>query len=144
MLGYLGRYTHRVAIANSRLVGLDNGKVSFTWKDYRQDGKTKIMTLSADEFIRRFLQHTVPDGFHRIRHIGFLANCHRSKKLALCRYLLAAPPPDTPLPRRWQDRLHELTGQAIDVCPCCGGQMLRSGILPPCPPPRPPMWCDSS
>jgi hypothetical protein len=145
VLGYLGRYTHRVAIANSRLVGLDDGKVSFRWKDYRQDGNTKVMTLSADEFIRRFLQHTVPDGFHRIRHIGFLANCHRSKKLALCRDLLAAPPPpDAPLPRRWQDRLRDLTGQAIDVCPCCGGQMLRSGILPPCPPPRPPMWCDSS
>ena len=144
VLGYLGRYTHRVAIANSRLVGLDNGKVSFTWKDYRHDGKTKVMTLSADEFIRRFLQHAMPDGFHRIRHIGFLANCHRSKKLALCRDLLAAPPPDVPSPRRWQDRLHELTGQAIDVCPCCGGQMLRTGILPPCPPPRPSMWCDSS
>jgi hypothetical protein len=145
VLGYLGRYTHRVAIANSRLVGLDHGKVSFTWKDYRQDGKTKVMTLSADEFIRRFLQHTVPDGFHRIRHIGFLANCHRSKKLALCRALLAAPlPPDAPLPRSWQERLHDLTGQAVDVCPCCGGQMLQSGILPPCPPPRPPMWCDSS
>ena len=69
VLGYLGRYTHRVAIANSRLVGLADGQVSFTWKDYRQDGKTKVMTLSADEFIRRFLQHTVPDGFHRIRHI---------------------------------------------------------------------------
>ncbi len=63
VLGYLGRYTHRVAIANSRLVGLDDGQVSFTWKDYRQDGKTKVMTLPADEFIRRFLQHTVPDGF---------------------------------------------------------------------------------
>ena len=99
MLGYLGRYTHRVAIANSRLVGFDNGQVSFTWKDYRQDGKTKVMTLSADEFIRRFLQHTVPSGFHRIRHIGFLANCHRAAKLALCRDLLAAaPPPDAATP----------------------------------------------
>jgi Putative transposase/Transposase zinc-binding domain len=143
--GYLGRYTHRVAIANSRLVGLDNGQVSFTWKDYRNDGKTKVMTLSADEFIRRFLQHTVPSGFHRIRHIGFLANCHRAAKLALCRDLLAAPPPlDAPPPRRWQDRLRVLTGVAIDVCPCCGGQMLICGLLPPGPPPRPPMWCDSS
>ena len=111
VLGYLGRYTHRVAIANSRLVGLDDGQVSFTWKDYRQDGKTKVMTLSADEFIRRFLQHTVPDGFHRIRHIGFLANCHRAEKLALCRDLLAAPPPQSATPpRRWQDRLRDLTG----------------------------------
>ena len=145
VLGYLGRYTHRVAIANSRLVGLDNGQVSFTWKDYRQDGKTKVMTLSADEFIRRFLQHTVPSGFHRIRHIGFLANCHRAAKLALCRDLLAAPPPpDAPPPRRWQDRLRDLTGVAIDVCPCCGGQMLICGLLPPSQPPRPPTWCDSS
>jgi hypothetical protein len=145
VLGYLGRYTHRVAIANSRLVGLDDGQVSFTWKDYRQDGKTKVMTLAADEFIRRFLQHTVPDGFHRIRHIGFLANRHRTAKLALCRDLLAAPPsPDPEPPRRWQDRLRDLTGHDIDVCPCCGGRMLPHGTLPPCPPPRPPMWCDSS
>jgi Putative transposase/Transposase zinc-binding domain len=144
VLGYLGRYTHRVAIANSRLVAHDNDQVSFAWKDYRHHGKTKVMTLSADEFIRRFLQHTVPDGFHRIRHIGFLANRHRTAKLARCRELLAAPPPE-PLPvRRWQDRLHELTGQDIDICPCCGGQMLTYGILTRRPPSRPPMWCDSS
>jgi hypothetical protein len=145
VLGYLGRYTHRGAIANSRLVGLDDGQVSFTWKDYRQDARTKIMTLPADEFIRRFLQHTVPDGFHRIRHIGFLANRHRTEKLALCRDLLAAPsPPDKPPPRRWQDRLRLLTGQAIDICPCCGGQMMSGATLPPRPPPCPPMWCNSS
>src|SRR5271165_6587221 len=143
VLGYLARYTHRVAIANSRLVGFEDGQVSFTWKDYRQDGKTKIMTLPADEFIRRFLQHTVPDGFHRIRHIDFLANRHRTAKLALCRALLAAPPPDDPPPRRWQDRVRDLTGQAIDVCPECGGQMLPCGTLQPRPPPRP-TWCDSS
>ncbi len=144
VLGYLGRYTHRVAIANSRLVELAGGQVSFTWKDYRQHGKTKVMTLAADEFIRRFLQHTVPDGFHRIRHIGFLANRHRTAKLALCRSLLAAPPPDSPPPRRWQDRVHELTGQPINVCPECGGQMLPCGTLQPRPPPRPAMWCDTS
>jgi hypothetical protein len=146
VLGYLGRYTHRVAISNSRLVEITDSEVSFTWKDYRQDGKAKVMTLSVDEFIRRFLQHTVPNGFHRIRHIGFLANRHRTEKLALCRELLAAPPPpsDDAPPRRWQDRLRDLTGQAIDVCPCCGGQMLPCGILPRRPPPRPSMWCDSS
>jgi hypothetical protein len=144
VLGYLGRYTHRVAIANRRLLGLNDGQVSFTWKDYRQDGETKVMTLSADEFIRRFLQHTVPDGFHRIRHIGFLANCHRSEKLALCRDLLATPPPEPLLPRRWQDRLRDLTGEDIDVCPCCGGQMFTCGTVAPAPPPRPAMWCDSS
>ena len=106
------------------------------------------MTLEADEFIRRFLQHTLPDGFHRIRHIGFLANCHRAEKLALCRELLAAPPPvvpnEVPAPRRWQDRLRELTGQDVEVCPCCGGRMMTCGVLKPQPPPRPPMWCDSS
>jgi hypothetical protein len=146
VLGYLGRYTHRVAIANSRLVGLEDGKVSFTWKDYRQDGSTKTMTLEADEFIRRFLQHTIPDGFHRIRHIGFLANCHRAGKLGLCRQLLAVPPapPDDAPPQRWQDRLLELTGQDVEVCPCCGGRMVTCGILKPQPPPRPPLWCNSS
>jgi putative transposase/transposase-like zinc-binding protein len=145
VLGYLGRYTHRVALANSRLVGLNDGQVSFTWKDYRQGGRTRVMTLSADEFMRRFLQHTVPDGFHRIRHLGFLANGHRTEKLALCRTRLAAPPsPDGPPPRSWQDRLHDLTGVAIDVCPCCGGKMLPCGILPRRSPPRPPMWCDTS
>ncbi len=134
-----------LAIANSRLVGLDDGRVSFTWKDYRQDDKTKVMTIAADEFIRRFLQHTVPDGFHRIRHIGFLANRHRTAKLTLCRDLLAAPPPPGPEPpRRWQDRLRDLTGHDVDVCPSCRGRMLPYGTMRPCPPPRPPTWCDSS
>ncbi len=90
VLAYLGRYTHRVAIANSRLVSLSDGKVRFAWKDYRQDGKTKVMTLDADEFIRRFLLHALPDGFHRIRHYGFLANGQRGDNLALCRRLLDA------------------------------------------------------
>ena len=88
MLAYLGRYTHRVAIANSRLLSLSDGKVRFTWKDYRAHGKTKVMTLTADEFIRRFLLHALPDGFHRIRHYGFLANGGRSDHLARCRQLL--------------------------------------------------------
>ena len=144
VLGYLGRYTHRVAIANSRLVGLDGDRVSFTWKDYRRGGDTKVMTLPADEFIRRFLQHTVPDGFHRIRHIGFLANRHRTGKLVLCRRLLAVLPSKPPSRRRWQDRLRELTGRDIEVCPDCGGQMLPCGVLPRQPPRRAPMWCDSS
>ena len=89
VLAYLGRYTHRVAIANSRLVALTDGQVSFRWRDYRHHNKNKIMTLAADEFIRRFLLHALPDGFHRIRHYGFLANRQRVEKLALCRALLA-------------------------------------------------------
>ena len=90
MLAYLGRYTHRVAIANSRLLSLADGKVRFTWKDYRQDGVTKVMTLDAHEFIRRFLLHTLPDGFHRIRHYGFLANGGHRDHLARCCRLLEA------------------------------------------------------
>ena len=94
MLAYLGRYTHRVAIANSRLISMADGKVAFRWRDYRHHDKAKLMTLDADEFIRRFLLHTLPDGFHRIRHYGFLANGHRAAKLDLCRRLLANPQQD--------------------------------------------------
>ena len=93
VLAYLGRYTHRVAIANSRLVALAGDEVNFRWRDYRHHDKNKVMTLAADEFIRRFLLHALPDGFHRIRHYGFLANGHRAEKLALCRKLLDEPAP---------------------------------------------------
>ena len=81
VLEYLGRYTHRVAISNRRLLALQNGHVSFEWKDYRDAGKSKVMTVSAPEFIRLFLQHVVPPGLQRIRYYGFLANCHRTAKL---------------------------------------------------------------
>ena len=144
MLGYLGRYTHRVAIANSRLVRLADGQVSFTWKDYRHHGKTKVMTLAAGEFMRRFLLHTVPDGFHRIRHVGFLANGHRTAKLARCRALLAAPTPEPGPAESYRERHLRLTGHALDVCPKCGGPMQQRGSLRPEPPPRPAFWCDTS
>ena len=144
VLAYLGRYTHRVAIANSRLIRLTDSAVEFTWKDYRDSGKTKVMTLNAEEFIRRFLLHTVPDGFHRIRHIGFLANGHRTEKLALCRTLLAVPRSEPPVAEPYRERLRRLTGHALDVCPDCGGAMLERGPLPRRPPPRRPFWCDSS
>jgi hypothetical protein len=143
VLAYLGRYTHRVAIANSRLTQLADGQVSFTWKDYRDHGKTKVMTLAADEFMRRFLQHTVPDGFHRVRHIGFLANGHRTAKLALCRTLLDAPVPEPPALQTWRDRYRQLTGETIDVCPDCSGEMQERGLLLRCPP-RGPFRCDTS
>jgi len=144
VLAYLGRYTHRIALANSRLIRLANGQVDFTWKDYRHHGKTKVMTLAADEFIRRFLLHAVPDGFHRIRHIGFLANGHRTAKLALCRALLAAPTPDPPTPENYRDRASRLTGHALDVYPDCGGTMQELGPLPRRPPSRATFRCDSS
>jgi hypothetical protein len=145
VLAYLGRYTHRVAIANSRLTRLADGQVDFTWKDYRHHGKTKTMTLAADEFMRRFLLHTIPDGFHRIRHLGFLANGHRRERLALCRALLAVPTPEPPVTQSYRERYRQLTGTALDVCPDCGGHMVELGPLPRRPrADRRPFWCDSS
>lgn len=91
VLAYLGRYTHRVAIANSRLVSADDTSVSFRWRDYRRGNAPKVMSLAPDEFIRRFLIHSLPDGFHRIRHYGFLANGCRTTRLATIRRLLPSP-----------------------------------------------------
>jgi hypothetical protein len=130
VLGYLGRYTHRVAIANSRLIGMSNDRVSFLWKDYRHHDKRKVMTLDADEFIRRFLLHVLPDGFHRIRHYGYLANGHRAAKLAQCRQLLAAPTPPPPPAGDYRERYRQLTGRSLDVCPCCGGRMIELSVIP--------------
>jgi hypothetical protein len=133
VLAYLGRYTHRVAIANSRLLSLAAGKVRFTWKDYRQDSKTKVMTLDADEFIRRFLLHTLPDGFHRIRHYGFLANGSRGHNLACCRRMLDNR--DTGVDQRADNRTkgdRPLTAADFAICPDCGGTMRRIAIVPRC------------
>jgi hypothetical protein len=140
VLAYLGRYTHRVAIANSRLVSITDHDVAFRWKDYRHHGKSKVMTLDAHEFIRRFLLHTLPDGFHRIRHYGFLANGHRAAKLALCRRLLDAPASDAPA----DEVEDEASPPPSRLCPCCGGAMMLTGILPPLMPHRPRFWDDSS
>jgi hypothetical protein len=130
VLAYLGRYTHRIAISNSRLIKLEDGRVSFRWRDYRHHDKVKVMTLAADEFIRRFLLHSLPDGFHRIRHYGFLANGHRAAKLALCRQLLATPPPAPPPPTDYREHYRQLTGLSLEICPCCGGAMVPLGPLP--------------
>jgi hypothetical protein len=92
VLKYLARYTHRVAISNSRLLSMEDGRVTFEYKDYAAGSQNKVMTLEATEFIRRFLLHILPSGFVRIRQFGFLANRARKKKLALCRALLGAPP----------------------------------------------------
>ena len=121
VLDYVGRYTHRVAISNNRLLSMDNGKVRFRWKDYRDGNRQKTMTLDGGEFIRRFLIHVLPDGFHRIRYYGFLGNCHRTRKLARCRELLgmapAAPAPDPPA--NYRDRFKALTGRSPSECPHC-------------------------
>jgi Putative transposase/Transposase zinc-binding domain len=137
VLAYLGRYTHRVAISNARLVSVTDEHIAFRWKDYRHDGKAKVMTLEPFEFIRRFLLHALPDGFHRIRHYGFLANGHRAAKLAFCRSLLDMPSP---------------SGEVEDIvpprapgrCPCCGGVMIVLAILPRLAPHRPSFWDDTS
>jgi hypothetical protein len=135
VLAYLARYTHRVAIANSRLVDLVEARVRFRWTDYRHHHRPKLMALDALEFIRRFLLHVLPAGFHRIRHFGFLANRHRAAKLATCRRLLAAPKPNTA-----DDR----TRRSLSCCPACGGPMIRIAILAPRSDPPPPPWADSS
>jgi hypothetical protein len=140
VLAYLGRYTHRVAIANSRLVSITDREVAFRWRDYRHHGKAKVMTLAADEFIRRFLLHTLPDGFHRIRHYGFLANGHRAEKLTRCRKLLAAPPPE-PAAEPAED---PTPSHRHDRCPCCGGQMITLAIWRCREAPSQPTWNDSS
>jgi hypothetical protein len=144
VLDYLGRYTHRVAIANSRLVGLAEGRVSFRWKDYRHHDKQKVMTLGADEFIRRFLLRVLPDGFHRIRQYGYLANGHRAAKLAYCRRLLAIPEPVPPAPAAdYRERYQQLTGRSLDLCPCCGGRMIEIGLIP-CPSTFASAWWNTS
>jgi len=118
VLAYLSRYTHRVAISNRRLITLDEHGVTFRYKDYRCGGpdRQRTMTLSPDEFIRRFQLHVLPKGFHRIRHYGLLASAGRKANVARARELLAVPAPpvvsDTPLPH-----------QPLP-CPCCGGRMV--------------------
>ncbi len=125
VLAYLSRYTHRVAIANSRLVAFNESGVTFKWKDYRakQQQRSKVMTLAVDEFIRRFLIHVLPSGFHRIRHYGLFANGGRAENIARARQLLNVPAA--------QPQSHD-TAAADDgepnlssyPCPCCGGRMI--------------------
>ena len=130
VLAYLARYTHRVAISNSRLVALDDNSVTFKWKDYRIEGsdRYKVMTLATHEFIRRFLIHVLPGGFHRIRHYGLFANTSRADNIARARELLAVPKP----------RNDAASAGSTDAsvppthshpCPCCGGRMIIIGTF---------------
>jgi hypothetical protein len=133
VLDYVGRYTHRVAISNNRLVSFDGGKVRFRWKDYRDGNRQKTMTLEGGEFIRRFLIHVLPGGFHRIRYYGFLGNCHRARKLARCRELLgmaSAAPAVDPQPADYLDRYAALAGRSLRECPHChAGVMVVTGCI---------------
>ena len=137
VLDYVGRYTHRVAISNNRILNLEGGQVTFRYKDYRDGGQQKTMTLSADEFIRRFLLHVLPEGFHRIRYYGFLGNRHRKEKLEQCRHLLGMVPlqPDSPTQVAeldYRDRYQALTGSSLWECPACHrGRMIVIAEIPP-------------
>jgi Putative transposase len=135
-LEYVGRYTHRVAISNNRILDIEDGKVRFQWKDYRRGGQQKPMTLDADEFIRRFLIHVLPSGFQRIRYYGLLGNRYRKDKLARCRELLGVSKLETKADERadkdYRDTYEELTGLSLRQCPACHlGRMVMLRSLQP-------------
>jgi Putative transposase len=134
VLAYLGRYTHRVALSNNRLLALTEGRVHCRWRDYADGDRVKVMELAVDEFLRRFLLHVVPDGFVRIRHFGLLANRRRAAALAQCRVLLAHPPPPVAPPEAVRDLLFRLTGVDIERCPVCQQGVLHLiAVLGPAP-----------
>ena len=136
VLDYVGRYTHRVAIANHRILDVRDGWVRFAYRNRRQGNRVQTMTLDADEFIRRFLLHVLPRGFMRLRHYGFLANRHKARTLRRCRELLGQP--SEPPPRRPQSVvqwMQEVTGIDLTQCPHCGARPLVRLPLPPLSPP---------
>ena len=126
VLHYLARYTHRVAISNHRLVSLADGKVTFRWKDYAHGNKKRLMTLAAEEFVRRFLLHVLPRGFVRIRFFGFLANRRRGGLLSLCRQLLAAQaaPAQASAQASASAGAKPASAPSLWRCPQCGGPMV--------------------
>lgn len=145
VLEYLGRYTHRVALANSRLATFSDGIVAFQWKDYRHDSERKVMRLPVDEFIRRFLLHVLPSGLQRIRHYGWLGNRCRATQLERCRRLLGVPAltpseiEDDDAKEDYRDRYQRLTGVSLWDCPQCKhGRMLTIETFAPNPPSRGP------
>ena len=130
VLGYLGRYTHRVALSNDRLVDVRDGRVRFRWKDYADHDRVKVLTLEADEFLRRFLLHVVPRGFMRIRHFGLLANRTRRDTLTRCCDLLGHPPIDDAPPESVAGLMSRLTGVDVSRCPVCGeGRMQITAMV---------------
>lgn len=137
VLQYLGRYTHRIAISNDRILRLDRGRVSFRWRDYADGQRQKTMSLDAGEFIRRFLLHVLPDRFVKIRHFGLLANRRRKYHIALCRLLLGSGRVETKsreLQETWQEWLLRILGIDVAACPVCRqGRMSRvDTLLPAC------------
>jgi hypothetical protein len=132
VMDYLGRYTHRVAISNDRLVKMQGDQVTFRYRDRSNNDTLKLMTLDASEFIRRFLLHILPDGFMKIRHYGILSNRNRKTKLGLCKQLLGVDCPWEHEKEPWQDLLTRITGTDPRICPCCGkGKMVLKQVLHP-------------
>jgi hypothetical protein len=125
VLAYLARYTHRVAISNSRLIALDQAGVTFRWKDYRAQGRArfKVMTLETHEFIRRFLIHVLPSGFHRIRYYGLFAHAARAANITRARAVLAIPGPRSDAANADSTDASD-TPTRVYPCPCCGGRMI--------------------
>jgi hypothetical protein len=135
VLQYLGRYTHRIAISNNRIIEAENSKVSFRWRDYADDDKQKVMTLHADEFIRRFLLHVLPNRYVRIRHFGLLANRKRKDNISTCREFLGnhkTVTKEKDVPETWQEQLLRICGIDVTTCPVCRkGKMRRLEIMLP-------------
>jgi hypothetical protein len=135
VLQYLGRYTHRIAISNNRILTLQNGEVVFHWRDYADGNKQKTMTLKAHEFIRRFLLHVLPHRYVRIRHFGLLSNRNRKDDIALCQELLesdATVTKERDKKETWQEQLLRICGIDVTTCPVCKkGRMLTVEFLPP-------------
>jgi hypothetical protein len=130
VLNYLGRYTHKIAISNARILSCDTESVTFKWRDYADGNKEKIMRLKPDEFIRRFLSHVVPKGFMRIRSFGFLANACKQKKIELIQKQLNVKPKKAPEKKDVVAFMLELSGKDITLCPSCGqGKLRRIGQL---------------
>jgi hypothetical protein len=135
VLQYLGRYTHRIAISNNRILTDRDGNVSFLWRDYADDNRQKTMTLKADEFIRRFLLHVLPSRYVRIRHFGLLANRNRKDAITLCRKFLGSEITETKentSKETWQEQLLRICGIDVTVCPVCQkGRMCRTELILP-------------
>jgi hypothetical protein len=135
VLQYLGRYTHRIAISNNRILTIHDGKVSFLWRDYADHDRQKTMTLQADEFIRRFLLHVLPEHYVRIRHFGLLANRNRKDLIAFCRKILGDGKKEIKennRPETWQEQLLRICGIDVTICPVCRkGRMFRIELLRP-------------
>jgi len=132
VIEYLGRYTNKIAISNHRIIKMEDGKVTFKYKDYSDDGKNKYMTLDVFEFIRRFLLHVLPKRFVRIRYYGLLCNRYRKQNIVFCRYLLKVfvnNVDNSPDKESWQDILFRLTGKDLSICPECGGNMVSADDL---------------